>query len=195
MRKSIILLISALSAIACGNNQQPKRIVSETPVKTNVLGIELGAKVSAEQVKQSLKKATDKTFSTHIEKIDDVESCIRAIPAYDNYFIFANMSWHYADIRLNQNNLVYEIELTSSFESVEQAKEMFEAVKAIYDNKYGKGNEEGQWKFWTDDTNSVGISYEKSSAINGNDRSFCHLYYTNISLINALQAAKQPDDI
>lgn len=61
--------------------------------------------------------------------------------------------------------------------------------------KYGQGNsnEEFQNIFWTDDTNSVGLTYVESSAINGNDRSFCSLYYVNRELAHALEEANTPD--
>ncbi len=48
-------------------------------------------------------------------------------------------------------------------------------------------------RFWTDDINSVGVSYEESSPLNGSDRSFCTLYYRNIALSNDFDKNNQPD--
>lgn len=38
-----------------------------------------------------------------------------------------------------------------------------------------------------------GLLYESASFLDGSDRSFCYLYYTNIALSNKVEAENQPD--
>ncbi len=47
--------------------------------------------------------------------------------------------------------------------------------------------------FWTDDVNSVGLLYEATSSLDGSDRSFCCLYYTNRALSNMVEKESQSD--
>lgn len=197
MKKTLLLLLSALIIIACGNNQQPLRVVSETPVKTNVLGVELCSKVTKDQVKTTLNNATEKTFYA-VEDNLDYYKVITANPCFDSNFSFGTRFWHYARVYVDQKDLVYRIELTQTFESIDKAKEEYESVYALYTHKYGKGNEQHNDKgesltFWTDDTNSVGVFYEESATIKGEDRSYCILYYVNRELADAVDAAMQPD--
>lgn len=86
------------------------------------------------------------------------------------------------------------IRLNASFESIDRAKDHFTVIKSTLEQTYGKGNEvDDNIAFWTDDTNSVRISYEESSTINGNDRSFCYMDYINIELSNEYEQANVPD--
>ena len=96
---------------------------------------------------------------------------------------------------LNEDKQIVQITIVASFESIERAKDQFSAASEIFTQKYGKGNvnEEYHNIFWTDETNSVGLTYEESSSINGSDRSFCSLYYVNIEMATALQNANTPD--
>jgi len=152
---------------------------------------------SESKVEKALTKATDKTFLTTQEKSGS-SSVVRAIPltigGFDP-FSYGGLSWHYVDITLNESNQIVQICLTASYENLERAKEQYSAAIGVFTQKYGKGNinEEYQNAFWTDDTNSVGLSYIESSAVNGNDRSFCTLYYVNIELWEALEEANMPD--
>ena len=65
---------------------------------------------------------------------------------------------------------------------------------ATLSQKYGQYNSyiEGN-AFWTDDTNSVGVEYIESNAINGNDRSFASMYYVNIELAEEFEESLVPD--
>ena len=73
-------------------------------------------------------------------------------------------------------------------------KDHFTVMKSTLMQTYGKGNEiDDNIAFWTDDTNSVRISYEESNAINGNDRSFCYMDYINIELGNKYEMDNVPD--
>lgn len=186
----------ALLLVSCGNTPQ-KRIVSQTPIKTEVLGLKLCDVTSESKVEKALTKTTDKTFLTNQEKSGS-SLTIRAIPltigGFDP-FAYGGLSWHYVDVTLNENKQIVQICLTASYENIERAKEQFSAAIGVFTQKYGKGNvnEDEQSAFWTDDTNSVGLSFVESSAVNGNDRSFCQLYYVNIDLADALDKANTPD--
>lgn len=194
---NIILVLSvALFAVSCGNNSQ-KRIASETPIKTEVLGLKLCGVTSESKVERALAKATDKEFLTTTEK----DGGVTAIRAYSigwggvNTFNYGTLSWHYADILINDKNKIVEIKLTASYENIDRAKEQFDAATAVLSKKYGKGNLHGETcnNFWTDNVNTVGLVYQEGSTINGNDRSFCTMYYINIALAEELE--RQTPDV
>ena len=67
-----------------------------------------------------------------------------------------------------------------------------EAVSA-FTQKYGRGNESEDNIFWTDENNSVSISYGKDSTMGGSDRYFCILSYSNIALSDKIEADNQSD--
>ena len=96
---------------------------------------------------------------------------------------------------LDKDKKIAQISIVASFENIERAKEQFNAAGQVFTQKYGQGNinQEAQNAFWTDDTNSVGLSYMESSALNGEDRSFCTLYYVSRELYTALEEANIPD--
>ena len=190
------IVLATLLIASCGNTPQ-KRVVSETPIKTEVLGLKLCTVTSESKVEKALAEATEKTFLTTPKKTGTY-TVVRAFPltigGFDP-FIYGGLSWHYVDVTLNEGNQIVQICLTASYENIERAKEQFTAAVGLFRQKYGKGNmdAESQNTFWTDNINSVGLSYAESSAVNGNDRSFCELYYVNIELWEALEEANMPD--
>ena len=191
--KQITLIIASLIIImSCGNGAQ-NRIVSETPIKTDVFGLRLGEPSSQKAIENALTKEVGKSVYGDSQK-DGVGTTVRAFPL-SLEINYGGLSWHYLDVSLNEDKQIVQIALVGSFESVERARDQFEAAKEIFTQKYGKGNnnEEYQNIFWTDDKNSVGITYQESSAINGNDRSFCTLYYVNIDMATAFEEANTPD--
>ena len=108
---------------------------------------------------------------------------------------FGGFSWHYVDVTLDEDSRVVGIAFVGSYESLERAKEQFEAVGRIFEQKYGEGNknDEKHLVFWTDDTNSVLLNFEESSALNCSDRSFCTLCYVNDELAEAMNKAYSSD--
>lgn len=178
--------------LSCGNTIQ-KRIVSEVPIKTEVLGLKLCDRSSERSIEEAITKAMDKTVLTNSEN-SGVGTNVRVFPVSLN-LNYGGLSWHYIDVMLNEDKMIVAISIVSSYESYESAKEQYIVAAQIFTRKYGKGNqrEESQNVFWTDDTNSVGLICEESSAIYGNDRSFCTLYYVNIELWDVLEKANQPD--
>ena len=194
--KSIASIVTIMTASlllwACGNNT-PKRIVSEVPIKTEVLGLKLGDVSSEKAVEKALAKATGKYVLTESQK-NGIATVVRAIPT-SLEIAYGGLSWHYVDVTLDKEKKITQIAIVASFENIERAKEQFNTAGQVFTQKYGQGNinQEAQNAFWTDDTNSVGLSYMESSAINGEDRSFCTLYYVNRDLYNALEEANIPD--
>ena len=194
--KSVASIVTIMTASillwACGNNT-PKRIVSEVPIKTEVLGLKLGDVSSEKAVEKALAKATGKYVLTESQK-NGIATVVRAIPTSFE-IAYGGLSWHYVDVTLDKEKKIAQISIVASFENIERAKEQFNAAGHVFTQKYGQGNinQEAQNAFWTDDTNSVGLSYMESSALNGKDRSFCTLYYVNRDLYNALEEANIPD--
>lgn len=190
---SITAIITAsLLLWACGNNT-PKLIVSDVPIKTEVLGLDLCLPSSEKAIEKALNKVTGKYVLTETQQ-DGIATIVRAIPS-SLEIPYGGMSWHYIDVTLDQNERIVQIGIVASFESVDRAKKQYDAAVKVFSQKYGQGNinEQHQNTFWTDNTNTVGLSYVESSSLNGNDRSFCTLYYLNRELHNTLEEANKPD--
>ena len=183
---------TAILLWACGNNT-PKRIVSEVPIKTEVLGLKLCNVSSEKAVEKAVSKAIDNLVITKSQK-NGTATVVRAIPV-SLEIPYGGLSWHYVDVTLDKDKKIVQIAIVASFENIERAKEQFNAAGQVFTQKYGKGNvnQEYQNAFWTDDTNSVGLTYMESSALNGEDRSFCTLYYVNRELYDAYEKANAPD--
>jgi len=193
MKLHAVLTIAICAVLLMPSCKQvsKQRIVSETPIKSEVLGLKLCDVSSENKIEIAVSKEISKQVYTESEKAG-TGTIVRVIPLSLD-LNYGGQSWHYIDVWLDENQKIVEIRITASFESVERAKEQFDAATLIFSQKYGKPNEEQQNNFWTDDTNSVGLLYHESSAINGNDRSFCELYYVNRELIDAFEKANIPD--
>lgn len=194
--KSIASIVTIMTASlllwACGNNT-PKRIVSKVPIKTEVLGLKLGDVSSEKAIEKALTKATGKFVLTESQK-DGIATLVRVIPT-SLEIVYGGLSWHYVDVTLDKEKKIAQIAIVASFENIDRAKEQFNAAGYVFTQKYGQGNvnQEAQNAFWTDDTNSVGLSYMETSALSGEDRSFCTLYYVSRDLYNTLEEANIPD--
>lgn len=173
-------------------NMQQKRIVSETPVKSNILGVELCTETTADEIVSAITEETGKFFLPQIEEVG-TGTVVRLVTLTMDIY-YGGASWSYIDVFLDEDSKVICIRLNASFESIDRAKDHFTVMKSTLEQTYGKGNEvDDNIAFWTDDTNSVRISYEESSAINGNDRSFFYMDYINIELSNEYEQANVPD--
>lgn len=171
---------------------QQKRIVSETPIKSNIMGVELSAETTANEIVSTIYEETGKFFFPQIEEVG-TGTVVRLITLTMDIY-YGGTSWSYIDVFLDEDSKVICIRLNASFESIDRAKDHFTMMKSTLEQTYGKGNEiDENIAFWTDDTNSVRISYEESSAINGNNRSFCYMDYINIELSNEYEQANEPD--
>ncbi len=184
-----IFIITAFSLISCN---QSRIIVTEVPIKTDILGIELCKAIyNEDDINDALAEHTNKYFFTTPQKDGNVE-VFRSIPLGLS-FNYGGLSWTYVDVAVNSNSDVYMVKLVGSYESEETAKQQYESAVAIFSQKYGKGNVIENNTFWTDNANSVGLIYYKASTLNGSDRNFCELYYTNIELFEKVGVENKPD--
>lgn len=190
----LVAFILLFVTVGCNQNQKaPTRIVSQQAVKTDILGLTLCDKTNEKKVEKALQNAIDEYIITDSQK---AQTCklIRAIPSSLSFF-YAGCAWTYVDVTLDGDDNITAIGLTASYENIENAKRQYEQIVSTFEQKYGKGNvhPEGQLTFWTDDVNSVGVYYQESASIDGSDRSFCSLYYTNIALSDKLDAQYMSD--
>jgi len=187
-RMFVVFVIAAFGLVSCNH---AGRIVTDVPIKTEVLDIELCKKMTSDDVENALANNTDLYFLTMPQKDGNVE-VYRSIPLGLS-FNYGGLSWTYIDVGVTKDSEVYVINLVGSYESVENAKQQYDSAVAIFAQKYGKGNVGEGNTFWTDNVNSVILTYYESSSLNGADRSFCELCYTNIGLSNKVETENQPD--
>lgn len=194
--KSVVSIVTIMTASlllwACGNNPQ-KQDISEVPIKTEVLGLKLCEKSSENAIKKAIGKTTDAYILTQRQKIGTALA-IRAVPVTMD-ISYGGLSWNYVDVGLNQDNEIALVSLMASYESIDRAKEQFDAACQVFTQKYGEGNvyKEEKRVFWTDNINGIEISYEESSTVSGEDRCFCTLRYLNKELYEAISESNVPD--
>lgn len=190
----LVAFILLFVTVGCNQNQKaPTRIVSQQVVKTDILGLTLCDKTNEKKVEKALQNAIGEYIITDSQK-DQTGKLIWAIPSSLS-FSYAGCAWTYVDVTLDGDDSITAIGLTASYENIENAKRQYEQIVSTFEQKYGRGNvhPEGQLTFWTDDVNSVGVYYQESASIDGSDRSFCSLYYTNIALSDKLDAQNMSD--
>lgn len=188
MNKKLFTIIVAIFSLTSCN--QPRKIVTDVPIKANILGVELCEKMTFNEVQNALYVNCDNYFYTETYKDGNVEVYSFAD---SDIFIFGGLSWVQFDTYISKNFGVYKVRLVGSFETLEGAKKHYDSAVEIFAQKYGKGNVRENYIFWTDNVNSVELSYEKSSAIDGSDRSFCILSYSNNELVEKVKSENQPD--
>lgn len=187
MKRIIALALSfSICFLICScSSTTNKRIVSKTPIKTEILGLQLCEAVNEIDIQNTLAKATDKAITINREKMGDI-FMYRAYPISEivSQIHYGTLSWNYIDVTLNKNGQIVGISFTGSYDSVGLAKKQYEAACKVFNQKYQEGNvrKNNHVTFWTDDCNTVGIEYEQSLDLMGNRRSYCTLYYVNISL-------------
>lgn len=188
----VTVVTASLLLWSCGNNPQ-KPIISEVPIKTEVLGLKLCEKSSENAIKKTIGKVTDAYILTQHQKIGTA-SAIRAVPMTMD-ISYGGLSWNYVDVGLNQDNKIALVSLMASYESIDRAKEQFDSACQVFTQKYGPGNiyKEEHRAFWTDNINGVELSYEESSTVSGEDRCFCTLRYLNKKLYEAITESNVPD--
>lgn len=194
MKKILFVFIVAIFSLTSCN--QTRRIVTDTPIKTNILGIEIGKTMSSGKIQDVLINNTD-TYFLPLPKKNGNAEVYRYIPVLLN-FNYGGLTWTYIDVGTTNDSKVYAVSLVGSYESMESAKQQYDSAVAIFTKKYGKGNvnesdSNGSNIYWTDDVNSVRLICYKSSAVNGSDRCFCELYYINNALSDKVDAENQPD--
>ena len=172
--QAVIISTASLLLVSCAN-QSPSQIVSSIPIKDEIMGLKLGEKSSERDIKGKITKATDKSFVTYEEKQGSGRGIRAMATGFD--FNFGGHSWSYADFNLNEESLLCAISFIHSYENVERAKEQYEELVETLSQKYGRYNRNDE----------SGTRFEESSAINGNDRSFCYLYYVDNTLIEQVK--------
>ena len=126
------------------------------------MGVELCAETSADEIVSTISEETGKFFFPQIEEVD-TGTVVRLITLTMDIY-YGGTSWSYIDVYLNEDSKVICVRLNASFESIDRAKDHFTVMKSTLEQTYGKGNEvDENIAFWTDDTNSVRISYEESN--------------------------------
>lgn len=194
MKRVFTIIFAIAIFVACNPN---KRIVSTVPIKTNVMGIELCEPTTTSKIEKILNKNTDHYLYPLYEKDGNTTFC-RFIPILPHlitpgFISYGGLSWKYILVGISEESKVYLIGLVGSYESIETAKQQYEEAVSAFTQKYGRGNESEDNIFWTDENNSVSISYGKGSTMGGSDRYFCTLSYSNIALSDRIEADNQSD--
>ena len=164
---------------------------TDVPIKTNVLGIELGKKMSAGDVEYALRTNVQEYFYTTIEKEGPIESYHSITD--DLSFYYGGLPWMCIDVLVNNNSEVCFICMMGSYESIGSAKEQYDAAVSIFTEKYGKGNVVDDSTIWTDGISNIEISYEKTASKTVSDRSSCYLVYKNIELCQKIREEIRTD--
>ena len=132
--KRVFTIISAIAIlVACNQN---KRIISDIPIKTEVLGIELCKQMTRHEVYEiidentgiplwgddfELKNSTDYVFHSSSEYYD---------------IDYGGLAWDYVIISTSEESNVFSIQLQSVFESIETAKQQYDSTVNTFSKKY-----------------------------------------------------------
>lgn len=108
-------------------NMQQKRIVSETPVKSNILGVELCTETTADEIVSAITEETGKFFLPQIEEVG-TGTVVRLVTLTMDIY-YGGASWSYIDVFLDEDSKVICIRLNASFESIDRAKDHFTVMK------------------------------------------------------------------
>lgn len=197
MKRIIIIAIFVASwlLLSCGNQTSKgiHGVITEVPIKTEVLGLNLCEESSSKAIEKAIKKATNSPVILNEQNMGK-KTIIRAYPV-SLVLIYGGLSWHYVDVTLNEDKKIIGIEIVRSYESLEGAKNRLNEASQVFTQKYGEGNwdEDGHSVLWTDSKNAIYLDAKKSSSINGNDRSFCTLTYVNNELVHIMEESNTPE--
>lgn len=194
MKVKHVLSVVALCILvaSCGGNSS-KRVVSETPINTEVLGLKLCEESDEYDIISALEDFADKNISVFDRAQNGAGLTIRTyVSTWSGVdkFYYGGCSWNNADVYLDADNRIYSVSVTNSFEKIERAKEQYDSMVALLIQKYGMGNIGEQYTLWTDDTNIVRVSYYTSTTLGGDEKNFCQVFYTNIALAEAVESSK-----
>lgn len=203
------LAISAILLLSCsGNNSNkqtgtiaetngsvPETIISDKPIKSEILGLKLGEAPNAFDIHGAICGATKKMFTPSSQRFKEYYT-FRYTPDQPPFY-YGGIPWHYIDIDFNNDEQIVRVTLMGSFESLDQAKKSYDQSKNVLTKKYGKGNEgeEGDSIYWTDTITTVGAFYYQGNTIYGQDRSFCGMFYVNNMLGSEIEAAMEEPDV
>lgn len=184
MKKFLICLLLSVCFASC--NSEKKINVSEVPIKTNVLGVEMGQKVDINCTYNGWIKPMFLTgglvFTPSFEQITPNIVLYMCQPKGDDHYYYGGIKWSYLTIGTIKNKIVFDITLVGSYDTIEEAKTQYENVLERLSQIYGKGNIVQNGTMWTDMVNFILLNYNENKAKNGSIRGFCELRYRNIEL-------------
>ena len=186
-RYLLTLLVSVLTIAllsSCGNGTT-KRVVSETPIKTEVLGLKLCSVSNGEAVRRAVSKATDKDFDCSSEKVG-VHSSYCLTRPFGQEFYYGGESWHDINVYISKEGRIAEIGFNTSYGKLAQIQKQYDQLCQALSKKYGEGNKNNKQghknKFWTDNINTVGVTMGMVTSNSGARCAYCTLYYLNREL-------------
>ena len=184
MKKFLICLLLSVCFASC--NSEKKINVSEVPIKTNVLGVEMGQKVDIDCTYnlwiEPMFLTGGLVFTPSFEQITPNIVLYMCQPKGDDHYYYGGIKWSYLTIGTIKNKIVFDITLTGSYDTIEEAKTQYENVLERLSQIYGKGNIVQNGTMWTDMVNFILLNYNENKAQNGSIRGFCELRYRNIEL-------------
>ena len=194
MKKILICLLLSVCFASC--NSEKKIIVSEVPIKTNVIGIEMGQKVDIDCTHtgwiEPIFVAGGLVFTPSFEQITPNIVSYMCWPKLKDYYYYGGFRWSYLTLVTVKNNIVFDITLACSYGTIEEAKTQYGNVLQKLSEIYGKGNIIQNGTMWTDMVNYITLNYCEDKAENGSIRGFCELRYRNIELEKEM--AKEVND-
>lgn len=188
------ILLPMLLIVSCGNNktttttstqEQEQIVYTETPIKTEILGLGLTDVSNEKAVEKALSKATEKKVFTQSYKVENL-TFIRSFP-YSSLvtpvkIYYGTLPWRFVDVILNKDHKIESIMLEENYDNMQSAKEQYDDACLVLSQKYGPGNVGENYTYWTDKTNTVLVKYYNSTAENGSEGYFCVMTYLNESL-------------
>lgn len=183
MKKILICLMLSICFASC--NSEKKINVSEVPIKTNILGIEMEQKMDIDCSHTLWVPPTFTTggilFTPKFEQISPNIVGYICWPTTKDHYYCGGFKWSYLTI-CTINQTVYDITLTGSYSTIEEAKTQYNNVLKTLSGIYGKGNINQDKAMWTDMINYIALYYCEDRTKNDNIRGFCELRYRNIEL-------------
>ena len=184
MKKFLICLLLSVCFASC--NSEKKINVSEVPIKTNVLGVEMGQKVDIYFTYnlwiEPMFLTGGLVFTPSFEQITPNIVSYTCWPKSKDCYYYGGVQWNYLTICTIKNKIVFDITLRGSYDTIEDAKTQYNNVLIKVSEIYGKGNIVQNGTMWTDMVNFIILSSYEDKAENGSIRGFCDLRYRNIEL-------------
>ncbi len=190
-----IILTAFLTFSPLCDAQTPR--ITQTPIKTDILGLTLGAISSEEDIINSLKRETG--FSIDVVRQRQGSGIAYALTphqsssSYDLFF-YAGCGWDCVIVMLDKDNKIYQIGFDFISSDPEPTWDRYTKMARLFTQKYGTKAIDSDTGFcWCDLTSFITLEYKKGTSIGKTDRYYCTLYYFNLQLYNANNASNVPD--
>ncbi len=193
----IFTFFLSFSPFCDAQTQRINQRITQTSIKTDILGLTLGAKSSEEDIINRLTRETG--FPIKAIRQRQGSGIAYALGPRNNSssndkFFYAGCSWDYAVVRLDKDNRIYQIGFEITSADPEPARDRYTDMVKLFIQKYGRGAMESDTSFgWTDLTSMITLEYTKATSRGETDRYYCQLYYYNVQLFNANNASNAPD--